>query len=130
MGNHEINWEALSKAAWECRENALIFGNTKVGAAVLSKDGMIYHGCNIEHEFRSHDIHAETNAISNMVASGRDHMIAILVVADRRRFTPCGGCMDWIFQIGHSDCLVGFQPSKDGEIKIFKAKELMPFYPK
>jgi cytidine deaminase len=125
-----IEWDLLSEVAWNCRENASIFGNTKVGAAVLSKSGNIYAGCNIEQTFRSHDIHAETNAISNMVASGDYNLIAIIITAERIRFTPCGSCMDWIFQFGKQECLVGFQSSRQGKIKIYKAKELMPFYPR
>ena len=38
----------LAKSAWEVRENASILGDTKVGAALLSKSGKIYTGCNIE----------------------------------------------------------------------------------
>ncbi len=127
---NKVDWEELSKAAWEVRNNAHIFGKTKVGAAGLSSKNNIYTGCNIEHLFRSHDIHAETNCISNMVRSGDKSLIAILIVAERKQFTPCGSCLDWIFQFGGPNCLVAFQASNVGKIKIFKAKELMPHYPK
>lgn len=118
----------LSNVAWNHRENARILGKTKVGAAVLS-DKEIFGGCNIEHKFRSHDIHAEISAISAMISSGSKKLDAILVVAERDNFTPCGGCLDWIFEFGGSECLVGCQNKKDGKIEIFSAKELMPHYP-
>jgi cytidine deaminase len=121
--------QELAEAAWHIREMAYVFGKTKVGAAVLSADGGVFVGCNVEHRFRSHDVHAEVNAITNMVAAGKTELISVIVVAERERFTPCGGCMDWIYQFGGPDCLVGYQSEKDGEIKIFKASDLMPYYP-
>ena len=106
-------WDDLALTAWKHRENARIFGKTKVGAAVLSK-GKVFGGCNIEHKFRAHDIHAEISAISSMVSSGNKKLDAILVVATRDKFTPCGGCLDWIFEFGGPKCLVGYQTKKDG----------------
>lgn len=126
----EINWNLLAKKAWEVRENASILGKTKVGAALLSHDDNIYVGCNVEQVYRNHDVHAEVNAISNMITNGEKKFVAILIVAERDKFTPCGSCLDWIFQFGGDDTLVAFQPSKFSEITIYKAKELMPHYPK
>jgi cytidine deaminase len=127
-------WSSLSQAAWACRENAFIFGKTKVGAALLTAGNwpMIVSGCNVEHKYRSHDVHAEVNAIANMVAKGgaAEHFRAIIVVAERERFTPCGACMDWIFQFGGPECLVAFQTSRAGPINVVTAHELMPFYPR
>ncbi len=122
-------WAKLSVEAWKARDNAFIFGKTKVGAALMSTDGRIFVGCNVEHIFRSHDIHAEVNAISSMVAAGSQKVIAILVAAERERFTPCGACMDWIFQHGGVACVVAFQAKPDAELHIYEAHELMPHYP-
>jgi len=121
-------WDKLSNIAWKNRDNARILGKTKVGAAVLSNTE-IFGGCNIEHQFRSHDIHAEISAISSMISSGSKKLDVILVVAEREKFTPCGSCLDWIFEFGGAECLVGYQTKKEGEITIFEAKELMPHYP-
>lgn len=119
----------LSTAAWEARANARVLGTTRVGCAVLAGDGSIYRGCNAEHRFRSHDIHAETNALSSLVAGGATSCSHVLVVAERVKFTPCGACMDWIFEIGGPACMVGFQHALGAEIIWFSAAELMPHYP-
>ena len=121
-------WKKLSISAWNHRNNARVLGKTMVGAAVISK-GNVFGGCNIEHKFRSHDIHAEISAISSMVSSGFKQLDAIIIVAERKKFTPCGGCLDWIFEFGGSECFVGYQNEKDGEIEKFQAKDLMPHYP-
>lgn len=121
--------DKLSGLAWKARENSRILGKTKVGCALLSGNGNYYSGCNIEHKYRSHDIHAETNTISSMVANGDNGINIILIVADREQFTPCGSCMDWIFEMGNSETNVIFQ-NKKGDIESHTAGELMPFYPR
>lgn len=129
LSHSDIPWKKLAEVAWCARENAHIIGKTKVGAAALSDAGRIFGGCNVEQVFRSHDIHAEVNAIGNMVASGDRHLVAILVVAERNLFTPCGGCMDWIMQFGQKEVVVGFQKERNGEVLIFTGADLMPHYP-
>lgn len=126
----KIDWDLLSFHAWEVREKAFVYGNTKVGVALYDSDYKIYTGCNVEQIYRSHDIHAEVNAISNMVSGGGKRIIAILIVAVRDFFTPCGSCMDWIMQFGGEDSIIGFQNKPKGDIIKFTAKDLMPHYPK
>jgi cytidine deaminase len=126
----KVNWDQLSIKAWETRNNAFIFGNTKVGVALLDSNNNIFTGCNIEQIYRSHDIHAEVSAISKMVSTGSTKIIALLVVAERKFFTPCGSCMDWIIQFGGKDVIIGFQNNPNDKITKFTSKELMPFYPK
>jgi cytidine deaminase len=121
-------WNKMANVAWHHRENAIVIGKTKVGSAVASNQ-KIFGGCNIEHKFRSHDIHAEISAISTMVSSGCQKLDAIIIVSNRKKFTPCGGCLDWIFEFGGPECLVSYQNKKNGKIEIFVAKELMPHYP-
>ncbi len=122
-------WQKLSEKAWNARENAYLIGKTKVGCALYADNNSYHIGCNVEHKFRCHDIHAEVNAISSMIASGQKSFKCILIVAQRNNFTPCGSCMDWVMQHGGADCFVGFQNTKEGEITKYSAKELMPHYP-
>lgn len=129
VGVQKNDWEQLSIEAWKVRDNAFLYGKTKVGAALLSETKNIFIGCNVEQRFRSHDIHAEVNAIGNFISSGGKKILAILVVAERDNFTPCGSCMDWILQFACNDCIVGFQNKPGTKIYKFKAQKLMPFYP-
>jgi len=114
-------------AAWHVRELAYVVGVTRVGCAVLDEFGRIHAGCNVEHQFRSHDVHAEVNAITNMVAAGGRRIIAIVIVAERERFTPCGACMDWIMQFGESDCPVHFQPARGAKLHSYTASQCDAF---
>lgn len=120
---------ALAHAAWAVRGHARVLGRTKVGCAARSTSGRIWLGCNVEHKYRSHDIHAEVNAIGNLIAGGDERLEAVFIAAERERFMPCGSCMDWIFELGGDSCLVAAQSSPDGQILVLSAGQLMPFYP-
>jgi cytidine deaminase len=121
--------QRLAKHAWEVRKSARILGATPVGCAVLGANGDIATGCNIEHRFRSHDIHAEVNAIGTLVATGEHRVVAVVVAAERDRFSPCGSCMDWIFEFGGAECVVAWQPSPERQLVVLTAGDLMPYYP-
>lgn len=129
MSELDIDWQELAEMAWRAREQARVHGPTRVGAAVLAADGSTFTGCNVEHRFRSHDVHAEVNALTNMVVGGAREARAVVVAAERDRFTPCGSCLDWIFELGGSDCLVAFQGRPDAAVSVLRADELMPHYP-
>lgn len=126
----EIAPEAIAHlidTARGARNNAQ--AKTRVGAAVLSTSGNVYAGCNVEHRFRSHDVHAEVNALTSMIAATwRDRAVAVAVASDRVRFSPCGACMDWIFELGGPDCRVVVANMQVGLLNV-AAKDLMPYYP-
>jgi cytidine deaminase len=119
----------MAATAWEVREHAHLHGKTAVGAAVLSRQGNIFSGCNVEHRFRSHDVHFEVNALTTMIAAGDGPAVVVLIVAQRDNFTPCGSCLDWIFELGGPECVVVFQGSPDADPQIWLAHQLMPHYP-
>jgi cytidine deaminase len=124
-------FKPLSEKAWQVREHAYLIGpnSTKVGCAALCDSGAVFTGCNVQHRYRCHDIHAEVNAIGSLAASG-GRLIAILIVAERASFTPCGGCMDWIMELGDPSTQVGFQSDPEGPVETWLASELMPHYPR
>ncbi len=121
--------EKLLPHAWEVRKNASVLGKTKVGCALISAKGKIFTGCNVEQTFRNHDVHAEVNTITNMISNGEYKFSAIVIVAERDNFTPCGSCLDWIFQFGGKQALVAFQRDAETVPVVFTASELMPHYP-
>lgn len=125
-----INWNEMSKLAWQIRAHARLMpdGKTKVGCVAIDVSGIVGMGCNVQHKFRC-DLHAEVVALGGMIALGGVKAVALLVVAEREKFTPCGACVGWIMELGGSDCVVGFQPAPGAEILMLKASDLMPHYP-
>jgi Cytidine deaminase len=124
-----MNMGRLGEAAWGARSKARLYGPTAVGCAALADDGNTYVGCNIEHRYRAHDVHAEVNAISSLVAGGAARLVAIVIAAERSKFTPCGSCMDWIFELGGPGVLVRNETAPGVPGLDLTAAELMPHYP-
>jgi cytidine deaminase len=69
------------------------YSKFKVGAALLTKSGKIYLGCNVENASYSMTICAERNAVFQAVAGGEKEFTAIAIYADSEMaFPPCGAC--------------------------------------
>ena len=90
----EQELQKLIQAAIEMRKQSYSpYSNFAVGAAVLSNDGYIYGGCNIENASYGLTNCAERTAIFNAVSDGKRNISAIAVVADTDRpCSPCGAC--------------------------------------
>jgi len=76
------------------RENAYVpYSKFKVGAALLSKEGKVYHGCNIENAAYSMTNCAERTAFFKAVSEGVHDFASLAVVADTEGpVSPCGAC--------------------------------------
>ena len=69
------------------------YSKFRVGAAILTEDGEVFHGCNVENASFSLTVCAERNAIFQAVAKGKREFRAIAVTSDDADFvTPCGAC--------------------------------------
>lgn len=121
-------WETeLITTAWRSRDHA-IARKTKVGAAVVGQRGLVIGGCNIEHDFGT-TFHAEEVAIMKALSVGDKNFHHLLVVSDKNKFTPCGRCLDWIYQFGHSQIKIGTQSNFEEPIQWYTLTELAPHYP-
>lgn len=100
---------------------------TKVGVALIAENDQLFTGTNMNHQWH-YSVHAEVAAISAMVSAGQRRFVQLALVCDRQQFTPCGFCLDWMFQYARDDgveILVS-----DGVIATsFTLHQLMPFYP-
>jgi cytidine deaminase len=65
----------------------------KIGAAVLTSDGKIFSGTNVENASYGLACCAERTAIFKAVSEGNRDMLAIAIVGKSEDFTkPCGAC--------------------------------------
>jgi cytidine deaminase len=92
----------LIAAARAARERAYApYSHFQVGAAVLTGDGQIYTGCNIETASYGLTICAERVALFTAVAAGAHDFRAIAVVAgEDAPWAPCGGCRQVMQELG------------------------------
>lgn len=64
-----------------------------VGAALLTSDGQIFVGCNVENASYPLSVCAERNAIAQMVVAGRtDPVLCVVVGPIPSPVPPCGAC--------------------------------------
>jgi cytidine deaminase len=92
----------LLAAAKKVRENAQAqFSGFKVGAALRSRSGRLYTGCNIENASYGLTVCAERVAIFKALSEGEPprSFDAIAVVADTNVLTPpCGACRQLLWE--------------------------------
>jgi cytidine deaminase len=90
--NAEI--EQLLTAAQAARARAYApYSHFHVGAAIRTRNGHIFSGCNVENTSYGLTNCAERTAIFKMVSEGERQIDAILVIGDSEDFLPpCGAC--------------------------------------
>ena len=99
-----------------------------VGAALLTRDGVVYHGCNIENASYGLTNCAERTALFRAIADGRKPgEVAMLAgVADTDGpIAPCGACRQVILELGGKDLQVVLANLR-GDVAVYAASELLP----
>lgn len=96
--------DSLFAAARAAQANAYApYSRFKVGAAVLTPQGRVYGGCNVENAAYPVGVCAEASAISAMICAGDNRISDILVVGDGDSLvTPCGACRQRINEFSSS----------------------------
>jgi len=117
--------KALVEAAKKAREFSYSpYSKFAVGAAVLTRSGKVYGGCNIENASYGITNCAERTAIFRAVSEGEREIVALAIVADSKRpVPPCGACRQVIaeFKIPHI-----IMANMDDQIQTATCEELLP----
>ena len=92
-----IDDKTLMEEAIKARENSYApYSNYRVGAALLTKSGKIYCGCNIENSAYSATVCAERVAVFKAVSENAGEIIKIAICGGKDRLDPscmpCGEC--------------------------------------
>lgn len=93
----------LLRRARAARERAYApYSGFRVGCALVTSDGRVYEGANVENAAYPLSACAEQTTIRAMAATGeRAPIVAVAVVGDGEDpCTPCGGCRQVIFEFG------------------------------
>lgn len=123
---NENNLEELIESAKKVREKAYApFSNFLVGAAVRTKDGKIYTGCNVESASYGLTVCAERIAIWKAVSEGEREFECVAVVTDTEELTPpCGTCRQIIWEFC-GNVPVTFSNLR-GKVETVMMKEILP----
>jgi cytidine deaminase len=118
---------ALMEEAKRARELAYApYSKFKVGAALLTENGDVYKGCNIENAAYSLCNCAERTALFKAYSDGNKQYTALAVVADTDRpVSPCGACRQVISELCPSDMKV-YLTNLKGDVAEITVSELLP----
>ena len=123
-----MEYQLLVEKAKEAKKFAYTpYSNFKVGAALLTKSGKIYTGCNVESVSYTPTICAERTAIVKAVSGGEKEFEAIAIISDLAKVVhPCGVCRQLMCEFFKPETLV-ICSDKNGKFDVLKFGELMPF---
>jgi cytidine deaminase len=122
-----MNNEQLIAEAKIARDRAYVpYSRFGVGAALLTEEGKVYHGCNIENAAYSMCNCAERTALFKAYSEGDKNYQKLAVVADTERpVPPCGACRQVISELCPPDMKVVLSNLK-GDIQELTVAEILP----
>jgi cytidine deaminase len=122
--NATVSPQQLVAAAHSAREQAYApYSNYAVGAAVLTENGEIIPGCNVENASYGGTICAERVALTAAIAQGKRELRAIAVVTVDGG-SPCGLCRQVMIELGaEMDVYIG---DEAGNFRTTTARALLP----
>jgi cytidine deaminase len=119
--------EQLMTEAKKARERAYVpYSNFPVGAALLTADGKVYYGCNIENASYPMTNCAERTAMFKAISEGDTAFTALAVVGDTEGpISPCGACRQVIAEFCAPDMPV-YLTNLNGAVQETTVSELLP----
>lgn len=130
-----LDEKVLILSAIEARKSSYTpYSNFRVGAALLTKDGKIYQGCNIECASYTPTTCAERTALLKAVSEGHREFSAIAVVGGpdeeidvfSNYATPCGVCRQYLREFCNPKEMKVIIAKSENESKTFTLEELLP----
>lgn len=121
--------EQLIQEALNARQSAYApYSQFKVGAALLTKDGKVFRGCNVENASYGLCNCAERTALFSAVAAGYrpgDFQQMAVVGDTEAPIAPCGACRQVMLELGGPDLEVVLT-NLQGAMKITTASAQLP----
>lgn len=119
------NKELIQIAKMAYKKSYSPYSKTKVGAALLCKNGAVFTGCNVENASYGLTICAERSAVCNAISSGEKRFVKIAVASNQKReFSPCGACRQILSEFNYNITVIWLDSK--GKIKSNKLNRLLP----
>ena len=123
--NQAISIQLLQQAK-EVSVNAYApYSKFKVGAALITENGEVFSGCNVENASYGLTFCAERSAIAAMIANGHKKFEAIAIYAQSATDCyPCGACRQWMYEFGKEAQVI--VEDEDHNPRVISVQELLP----
>jgi cytidine deaminase len=121
MTNKELYEVALEMTA----KSYAPFSKFRVGAALLTKDGKLYTGCNVENSSYGGTICAERTAFVKAVSEGDLEFEKIAIASSGGEAWPCGICRQFMKEFCDDDFVIITGNDADS-IRTYTLAELLP----
>jgi len=123
-----MDYKLLIREAVAAKERAYApYSHFRVGAALLTKDGKIYRGCNIENVAFTPTNCAERTAFFKAISEGENDFAAIAVTGDADDYLyPCGVCRQVMVEFCDLKEFKVIVANTEDDYKIFSLGELVP----
>ena len=123
--------EMIELAIGQLQYSYTPYSGFKVGAALLTKDGKFYTGCNIENAAFTPTNCAERTAFFKAVSEGEREFRAICIVGGKdgvltEYAAPCGVCRQVRMEFCDPDACQIMRATGKEQYEIFTLKELLP----
>ena len=115
--------ELLQKARDMKRFAYVPYSHYWVGAALRSKDGRVFTGCNVENAAFGTTMCAERTALFKAVSEGARKFTAIAIAAEGSAPFPCGACRQSLYEFAPE---LRVLVTWDGNVREAKLSELLP----
>lgn len=122
--------ELIKEAKRAAESSYAPYSHFNVGAALITKDGKVYSGCNIENAAYSPTNCAERTAFFKAVSDGEREFSAIAIVGGKNLdfsdfCPPCGVCRQVMSEFCDGDFRI-ILGRNDDECKVYSLSELLP----
>lgn len=123
-----MDYKSLIREAVEAKGMAYApYSHFRVGAALVTKSGKIYRGCNIENVAFTPTNCAERTAFFKAVSEGEKEFAAIAVTGDADDYLyPCGVCRQVMVEFCDLQEFKVIVANTEEDYKVFSLGELMP----
>lgn len=122
-----MNYSELLQIANKTKKNSYSpYSKFRVSAVLVTDDGTLYTGVNVENSSYGLTNCAERSALFSAVSAGERKFKTILLVSDAEDFiTPCGACRQVLMEVCGPELDV-VMTNGDNELRIVKLKDLLP----
>ena len=123
----------LIKLAMEARGKSYCpYSGFAVGAALQTKEGKIYQGCNIENAAFTPTNCAERTAFFKAVSEGEKEFCRIAIVGGKKDgvlelTSPCGVCLQVMQEFCDLDAFEVILATAEEKYEILKLRQLLPY---